>query len=154
MTDGIPTSMNKFFNSSHTAFAVKDFSRYTAGHLVHESTMHKQYLRPAAAVGSIGPTTSIVIRLNAISSLGIGVIGTLSITKLLAFNWHFSQDLQNVSTSRLILGQTKDNLILSLVFSSPRCPPNAVLSNLFDPAGRTRHNNEAAGRTSKLKSND
>src|SRR6218665_1199072 len=78
----------------------------------------------AADVGSIGPTTSIGIRLKAISSLGIGVMGTLSITKLLAFNWHFSQDLQNVSISRLILGQTKDNLILSLVFSSPRCPPN------------------------------
>jgi len=30
----------------------------------------------------------------------------------------------------------------------------AVLSNLFDPAGRTRHNHEAAGRSSKLKSND
>jgi len=29
-----------------------------------------------------------------------------------------------------------------------------VLSHLFDPAGRTRHNHEAAGRTSKLKSND
>ena len=28
-----------------------------------------------------------------------------------------------------------------------------VLSNLFDPAGRTKHNHEAAGRTSKLKSN-
>src|SRR6218665_3733495 len=41
-----------------------------------------------------------------------------------AFNWHFSQDLQNLSISRLILGQTKDNLIPSLVFSSPRCPPN------------------------------
>src|SRR6218665_3595543 len=86
--------------------------------------MHRQYLWPAADVGSIGPTTPIVIRLNAISSLGIGVIGTLSITKLLAFNWHISQDLQNLSISRLILGQTKDNLILSLVFSSPRCPPN------------------------------
>src|SRR6218665_1652536 len=86
MTDGTPTSMNKFFNSSHTAFAVKDFSRYTAGHRVHESTMHKQYLWPAADVGSIGPTTSIVTRLKATSSPGIGVIGTLSITKLLAFN--------------------------------------------------------------------
>src|SRR6218665_764769 len=116
--------MNKFFNSSHTAFAVKDFSRYTAGHLVHESTMHRQYLSPGADEGSIGPTTSIVIRLRAVPSLGIGVIGTLSITKLLAFNWHFLQDLQNLSISRLILGQTKDNLILSLVFSSPRCPPN------------------------------
>src|SRR6218665_2511420 len=124
MTDGTPTSMNKFFNSSHTAFAVKDLSRYTSGHLVHESTMHKQYLCSAADVGSIGPTTFIVIRLKAISSLGIGVIGTLSIIKLLAFNWHFSQDLQNLSISRLILGQTKDNLILSLVFSSPRCPLN------------------------------
>src|SRR6218665_1826963 len=117
MTDGTPTSMNKFFNSSHTAFAVKDFSRYTSGHLVHESTMHKQYL-------SIGPTTFIVIRLKATSSLGIGVVGTLSITKFLAFNWHFPQDLQNLSISRLILGHTKDNLILSLVFFSPRCPPN------------------------------
>jgi len=29
----------------------------------------------------------------------------------------------------------------------------AVLSNLFDPAGRIRHNHEAAGRTCKLKSN-
>ena len=29
-----------------------------------------------------------------------------------------------------------------------------VLSNLFDPAGRTRHNHEAAGRTNKLESND
>src|SRR6218665_1853245 len=29
----------------------------------------------------------------------------------------------------------------------------SVLSNLFDPAGRTRYNHEAAGRTSKLKSN-
>src|SRR6218665_3210897 len=77
----------------------------------------------AADVGSIGPTTSIGIRLNAVSSLGIGVIGTLSITKLLAFNRHFSQDLQNLSISRLIFGHTKDNLILSLVFSSPRCPP-------------------------------
>src|SRR6218665_1477136 len=124
MTEGTPTSMNNFFNSSHTAFAVKDFTRYTAGHLVHESTMRKQYLCPASDVGSIGPTTSIVIRFKATSSLGIGVIGTLSITKLLAFNWQFSQDLQNVSISRLILGQTKDNLILSLVFSSPRCPPN------------------------------
>src|SRR6218665_3639178 len=124
MTDGTPTSMNKFFNSSHTAFAVKDFSRYTAGHLVHESTMPKQYLGPAADVGSIGPTTSIVIRLKAISSLGIGVIGTLSITKLLAFNWHFSQDLQKFVYLSSILGQTKDNLILSLVFSFPRCPPN------------------------------
>src|SRR6218665_1383454 len=27
-------------------------------------------------------------------------------------------------------------------------------TNLFDPAGRTRHNHEAANRTSKLKSND
>src|SRR6218665_1679253 len=78
MTEGTPTSMNNFFNSSHTAFAVKDFSRYTAGHLVHESTMHKQYLRPAADVGSIGPTTSIVICLKAVSSLGIEVISTLS----------------------------------------------------------------------------
>src|SRR6218665_2119079 len=92
MTDGTPTSMSKFFNSPHTAFAVKDFSRYTAGHLVHASTMHKQYLCPAADVRSIGPTTSIVIRLKAVSSLGIGVIGTLSITKLLVFNWHFPQD--------------------------------------------------------------
>ena len=32
------------------------------------------------------------------------------------------------------------------------CVP--VLSNLFHPAGRTRQNHEAAGRTSKLKSND
>src|SRR6218665_2854470 len=78
----------------------------------------------AADVGSIGPTTSFVIRLKAVSSLGIGVIGTLSITKLLAFNWHFSQDLQNLSISRFILGHTEDNLILSLVFSSPKCPPN------------------------------
>ena len=29
-----------------------------------------------------------------------------------------------------------------------------VLSNLFDPAGHTKHNYEAAGHTSKLKSND
>src|SRR6218665_1087522 len=29
-----------------------------------------------------------------------------------------------------------------------------VLSNLFDPAGRTRHSQEAAGRTSKVKNND
>src|SRR6218665_661691 len=86
--------------------------------------MHRQYLWPAANVGSIGPTSSIIIHLKAVSSLGIGVIGTLSITKLLAFNWHLSQDLQNLSISRLILGQTKENLILSLVFSSPRCPPN------------------------------
>src|SRR6218665_2891027 len=78
MTEGTPTSINNFFNSSHTAFTVKDFSRYTAGHLVHESTMHKQYLCPAADVGSIGPTTSIVICLKAVSSLGIEVIGTLS----------------------------------------------------------------------------
>src|SRR6218665_159848 len=78
MTEGTPTSMNNFFNSSHTAFAVKDFSRYTAGHLVHESTMHKQYLCPAADVGSIGPTTSIVICLKAVSFLGIEVISTLS----------------------------------------------------------------------------
>src|SRR6218665_1149929 len=123
MTDGTPTSMNNFFHS-HTAFAVKDFSRYTAGHLVHESTMPKQYLCPAADVGSIGPTTSIVIRLKTVSSLGIGFIVTLSITKLLAFNWHFSHDLQTLSISRLIFGHTKDNLILSLVFSSPICPPN------------------------------
>src|SRR6218665_3640 len=54
----------------------------------------------------------------------IGVIGTLSISKLLPFTWHLSQDLQNLSISRLILGQTKDNLILSPVFSSQRCPPN------------------------------
>jgi len=32
--------------------------------------------------------------------------------------------------------------------------PTPVLSNLLDPAGRTRYNHEAAGRTSKLKSND
>ena len=44
MTDVTPTSMNIFFNSSHTAFAVIDFNKYTAGHLVHESTMQKQYL--------------------------------------------------------------------------------------------------------------
>ena len=36
--------------------------------------------------------------------------------------WH--RICKNVSISRLILGQTKDNLILSLVFSSPGCPPN------------------------------
>src|SRR6218665_1383302 len=78
----------------------------------------------AADVGSIGPTTSFVIRLKAVSCLGIGVIGARSITKLLAFNWHFSQDLQNLSISRFILGHTKDNLILYLVFSSRRCPPN------------------------------
>src|SRR6218665_2016901 len=59
-----------------------------------------------------------------VSFLEIGVTGTLSITKFLALNWHFSQDLQNLSISRLILGHTKDNLILSLVFSSPRCHPN------------------------------
>src|SRR6218665_405614 len=66
--------------------------------------MHRQYLWPAADIGSIGPTTSIVILWKAVSSLGIGVIGTLSITKLLAFNWHFSQDLQNLSIFRLISG--------------------------------------------------
>src|SRR6218665_1934692 len=124
MKYGTPTFMNKFFNSSHTAFAFKDFNSYTAGHLVHESTMHKQYLRPAADVCSFGTTTSIVIHLKATSSLGNGVLGTLSITKLLAFNWHFSQDLENLSISRLILGHTKDKFILSPVCSSPRCPPN------------------------------
>src|SRR6218665_1354434 len=31
---------------------------------------------------------------------------------------------------------------------------STVLSSLFDPVGRIRHNHEAAGRTSKLKSND
>jgi len=35
-----------------------------------------------------------------------------------------------------------------------KVPVSTVLSNLFDPAGRTRHYHEAAGRTSKLKSND
>src|SRR5688572_7340740 len=86
MTEGTPTFMNNSIKASHTAFAVNDFNRNTVGHLVHESTIHRQYLCPAADTGSIGPMQSIVILLNAVSSLGIGVIGTLSITKLLAFN--------------------------------------------------------------------
>ena len=38
-------------------------------------------------------------------------------------------------------------------FSAMNLCFKAVLSNLFDPAGRTRHNHEAAGRISKLKNN-
>src|ERR1043165_8559325 len=86
MTEGTPTFINNSIKASHTAFAVNDFNKNTVGHLVQESTTHKQYLWPAADAGSIGPTQSIVILLNATSFLAIGVIGTLSITKLLAFS--------------------------------------------------------------------
>src|SRR6218665_1195146 len=112
MTEGTPTFMNNFFNSSHTAFAVKDFSRYTAGHLVHESTMHKQYkfLCPAADVGSIGPTTSIVICLKAVSSLGIEVIGTLSFRIVSCITCSPSS---SASSNRLAIGNS-----MSLVSSS------------------------------------
>src|SRR6218665_4147755 len=110
MTEGTPTSINNFFNSSHTAFTVKDFSRYTAGHLVHESTMHKQYLCPAADVGSIGPTTSIVICLKAVSSLGIEVIGTLSFRIVSCITCSPSS---SASSNRLAIGNS-----MSLVSSS------------------------------------
>src|SRR6218665_494875 len=39
-----------------------------------------------------------------VSFLEIGVIGILSITRLLAFNWHLPQDLQKLSISCLVLG--------------------------------------------------
>ena len=38
--------------------------------------------------------------------------------------------------------------------SAQEYPSRSVLSNLFDPAGRTGHNHDATGRTSKLKSNN
>src|SRR6218665_1529146 len=52
------------------------------------------------------------------------------------------------------LKKTKKPRFFKMGLDSPGIDSMAVLSNLFDPAGRTRHNHEATGRTSKLKSND
>jgi len=52
-----------------------------------------------------------------------------------------------------VFGATR-HLHLHRVRENGSLRPIVVLSNLFDPAGRTKHNYEVAGRTNKLKSND
>jgi len=55
ITLGTHTFTNKSSSASHTALAVRLFSRYTDGQRVQLSTMHKQYLWPWADNGSKVP---------------------------------------------------------------------------------------------------